>query len=223
MEQSGFLCCFPVVCVRDEHKNLVVLDGQHRLAFAETLGLVVWYIVMPDGFDIPTVNNTQEKWTTRNFAETYAAKGKKAYQEGLEFADRHGIAVGTAFGLLAGTSSWTNASSDYYTGNFKIKDRAWAESVGTLYSHLVSLSPCLKNVRLLEACMCVARVEGFDPQRLIGGADRCREKLTSYSTRDAYLELLEELYNFGRKSLVGLKIAAITIMRDRNCINKGKK
>lgn len=223
LEKYGFLSCYPIVCVRDKQKRLVVMDGQHRLAFAETLGLTVFYVVQDEAFDIAEVNGTQEKWTTRNFAETYAAQGKKPYAEGLEFADRYGIAVGTAFGLLAGTASANNIMSEYYAGNFRIRDREWAETVGLIYSRIVAIAPQTRNMRLVEACMAVARVEGFDPQRLVYGCERCREKLHPYSTRDAYLEMLEEVYNFGRKNLVGLRVAAIQAMRDRNAANGKKK
>lgn len=67
--------------------------------------------------------------------------------------------------------------------------------------------------------MAVCRVPGFDAKRLIGGAERCRDKLGSYSTREAYLEMMEEIYNFGRKQLVGLKSQAMMIMKDRNACN----
>ncbi len=222
MEKNGFLPCYPIVCIRDRNKHLVIYDGQHRLAFAESLALAVYYVVLEQGFDIAQVNSTQEKWNTRNFAETYAAQGKVAYQEGLEFADRHCISTGIAFGLLAGTTSWTNVKNEYYGGTFRIRDKQWAEMVGTIYSAIVSKAPKLRNARLIEAAMAITRVKGFDVQRLIVGVDRCLDKLQPYSTRDAYLEMLEVIYNFGRKQLVGLKVAAIQAMRDRN-FKHGKK
>lgn len=63
--------------------------------------------------------------------------------------------------------------------------------------------------------MSVCRVPDFDAGRLLQCAARCRERLVSYSTRDAYLGMLEEVYNFGRKQLFGLKSAAVMAMRDR--------
>lgn len=223
MEQYGFLACYPVVCVRDEQKRLVILDGQHRAAFAEILGLAAYFIVMDESFDIPTINGTQEKWNTRNFAETYAAQGKKTYQEGLEFADRHGLPVGTAFGLLAGTASWNNVAAEYYRGGFRIRDREWADTVGTIYSRMVECDRQVRSARFLEACMAASRVEGFDSQRLLANTKRCREKLMSYSTRDAYLEMLEGIYNYGRKQLVPLKLAAIQTMRERSAVKGNGK
>lgn len=216
MEKRGFLPCFPVACHRNGDKHLIVDDGQHRIAFAETLGLPVYYTVLDDPLDIAEVNSTTVIWVTRNFAEKFAANGKKAYVEGLEFADRHGIPVGTAFCLLAGTFSWSNISRSYYDGDFKIVDRAWAEAVATIYAAIVHNSARCRSARLIEAVMAVTRVEKFDVQRMLANVDRCREKLVPFATKEAYLDMLETVYNYGRKTLVGLKVAAINAMRERN-------
>lgn len=72
-----------------------------------------------------------------------------------------------------------------------------------------------KGARLTEACMAACRVPGFDAKRLLAGAERCRERLVPYATRDAYLDLLETLYNWGRKQLVGLKALAVMALRER--------
>jgi hypothetical protein len=224
MQAFGFLPCYPIVCIRDKDKHLVVRDGQHRLAFAETLGLPVVYIVVDESFDIAAVNNSQVVWSTRNYAETFAAQGRSQYQDGLDFADRHGLPVGIAFGMLAGTSSFNNVVRDYKNGDFTIRDRGWAETVGAIYAHLAALAPRCKNARLIEACMAVARVPGFDAARLIHGADSAREKIVPYATRDAYLTLLEELYNFNRvvRNRVPLKMDAEKAMHERNAAKAAK-
>lgn len=70
--------------------------------------------------------------------------------------------------------------------------------------------------------MAACRVDGFEVERFIRGAERCREKLVAYSTRDANLEMMEEVYNFGRttKNLVPLKHLAIQAMRERSAVYK---
>jgi hypothetical protein len=64
--------------------------------------------------------------------------------------------------------------------------------------------------------MAITRVEEFDARRLIQNAERCREKLVAFSTREAFLDMLETVYNFGRNKLVGLKALATMALRDRN-------
>ena len=223
MQLLGFLSCFPIVCRRGPDKKLVVEDGQHRLAFAEELGLPVYWVEEEVEFDIGKINSTPVIWQPKDHAEKYAAQGKKAYQEGLEFSTVHRLPVGTAFSLLSGTTTFSNVSEAFYAGDFAVRDRAWADAVAKIYGPLVRLNPKIRNARFVEACMAICRVDGFDSARLIRGAERCRDKLAAYSTREAYLDMLEEIYNFGRKTLVGLKAAATMAMRNRNATTRKKK
>jgi hypothetical protein len=215
MQQYGFLASFPIVCARDGAGNLVVKDGQHRLMFAEELGLPVHYTVESVPFDIAVVNSTAKVWALIDYAEKFATNGVESYVAGLKFANRFKLPVGTAFSLLAGTTTFSNVHEDFIDGKFQIRDQLWAEDVAFLYTGLISISSEVDNKRCIEACMACCRVSDFDKQRLLGGAKRNREALKAYSTRDGFLEMLETIYNFGRKNLVPLKIQAIQAMRDR--------
>jgi hypothetical protein len=223
MEESGFMVGWPAVCRRGEKGQLRTSDGQHRIHFAERLNLPVFYLVVDDDFDIARINSTPKSWSMHDFAAMHAGNGLNDYQEGMDFAKHHGLPIGKAFCLLAGTTSFANIHYSFKQGSYAIKDRAWADAVATIYAPLTKLSADVRNARFLEACMAVTRVAGFDSKRFLKNAQRCREKLVSYSTRDAYLEMIEEIYNFGRKSLVSLKIDAITALRDRNLFLKKKK
>jgi hypothetical protein len=218
MQKYGFLPYFPIVCQRSEGK-LVVKEGQHRLAIAETLGLPVHWVEADKDFDIAEINSTAEVWRIRDYAEKFSKNGLSSYTEGLEFAKTHRLPITIAFALLSGSSSWGNAQGAFISGSFRIKDRPYAEMVAGLYVPLTALSPDIKNARCLQACIMVCRVKEFDGQRLIHGATKCREKLVSYSTREAYLTLFEEIYNFNRNRLFGLKTAAVQAMRSRNAVH----
>ena len=222
MKKYGFLESFPIIVYKDGKGNLVVKDGQHRLAIAELLALPVYWIEDTTNFDVAVINNTPKVWKLKDYAEKHAANGLKAYQDGLDFSKQYDIPIGKAFALLAGTVCFSNCENVFHEGSFKIKDRQWAEAVARTYSPLCKMSKAVANERMLEACMAVCRVPDFDPNRLIAGAERCREKLVSYNQKEAYLDLLETLYNFGRKHLVGLKAAATMAMRDRNAVYKSK-
>jgi hypothetical protein len=223
LKAYGFLSCFPVVCHRNGDKHLIVKDGQHRLAIAETLGLPVYWIEETVDFDVAVVNSTAKVWVTRDYAEKYAASGVKAYIEGLEFADNHKLPVGIAFAILGGTTTYSNVQSDFESGSFKIKDRKWADAIAGIYSPLTTLSPACRNAQLLTACMAVCRVPDFDAKRLLKNADRCRDRLVSYSTREAYLDMLEGIYNHHCAKLLGLKAEATMAMRDRSAAVASKK
>lgn len=216
MEEQGFLPCFPIVCMRDETKSLIVLDGQHRLALAETLGLPVYWYEAESEFDVPLVNGGIEKWNLRAFAESFAARGLEPYQDAIEFSESYSVPLGLAFSMLGGTVSFSNIRDAVYEGRFQVKDRPWADKVAAVYSRIVQLQPRCRNAQLIAACMCVCRVSGFKVERLLKGAERCVDKLQCFSNKDAYLDMLETIYNFGQTSLVPLKINAIQAMRERD-------
>jgi hypothetical protein len=225
MEKRGFLRYFPILCKKGRGGNLVVIDGQHRLELAEQLGLPVFYIVVEDGdeIDAAELNATGVKWVVRDYVEKHAAAGLEDYVEAAHFAEAHGIPLTAAFSLLAGTVAYGNIDSVIKDGGFKIKDRQWADAVVGIYGPLRSIAPHLRGIRVIQACMRVCRVPGFDARRLLDGAKRCRDKLVAYSTVDAYMAMLEEIYNFGRKQLVPLKMSAEQVMRDRGDKQSGSE
>lgn len=216
MKLYSFLPEFPIVVMRDDAGNMIVKDGQHRLMIAETLGLPVHYVEAETDFDVAIVNSAGKPWVLRDYAQKFAANGLDDYAEGLRFADQHGLPVGTAFSLLAGTTTFTNCQDAFTKGDWRIKDLDWANAVAAVYAPLVKMNAAVRNARFIEACMGACRVKEFKPARLVANAERCREKLQAYSTREAYLDMLEAIYNFGRKELLGLKAAANMAMRSRN-------
>lgn len=216
MQENGYFPWMPVICVRDGKGNLVVRDGQHRLAIAETLGLEVYWVEVSQDFDIAQLNSTSVVWNIRDYAETFAKNGKHAYIAMLEFADRHQVGVAVSAMLLGGTCTFSNCSKAFYDGEFKIKEQELAESVAELYSTIVRADKRLKTQRLLDALVAVSRVSGFSVKRLLTTVERCPDKLKQYASRDGFLEMLEDIYNHHQKTLVPLKINAIQAMRDRN-------
>lgn len=222
MKMYGWLPCFPMVCVRNGNKALVVKDGQHRLEIAEGMNLTVYWVEHDNDFDVAVTAAGQKPWIPRDYAQCYDAKGHKSYHEGLQFSEQYSLPIGVAFALLAGHTSYSNIEVDFVSGRFKVKDREWADAVAELYSQITELASSLKTANFIGACMAVCRTKAFSPKRLIEGAKRCRDKLVPYSTRDAYLDLMETLYNYGRQSLSPLKIDAVNAMRERNAVNHPK-
>lgn len=222
MRKYGFLKCFPVVVRRGPNGALVVKDGQHRLVVAEMLGLAVHYVEEETDFDVAEINCTAKTWRLQDFAQKHMANGLKPYQTGLEFAAEHGLPIGTAFSLLAGTTNFSNIQAAFIDGTYAVKDRPWADAVANVYGPFVVINPSLKTARFVEACMAVCRVKAFNRKRLLENAQRCRGKIVGYATRDEYLNMLEQIYNYGRKDLLGLKAEAVMAMRNRNPRDKGR-
>lgn len=216
MQEYGFLASFPIVCIRNAALQLEVRDGQHRLAIAETLGLPVYWIEETVDFDIAKVNSTQKPWTILDYAANFSKRGVKSYSDLIEFSEKHGIGISLSACLLTGSLTFGNFSDQFYRGDFRITELNLAHNVAILFSEFLRADKRLKSARLVEALVASARVNGFDSDRLAGNVSRCQSKLKPYSTRDAYLGMLEEVYNYHQPKLVPLKMNAIQAMRARN-------
>jgi hypothetical protein len=217
MRKYGFLPCFPIVC-RGGGFPLLVKDGQHRLKVAEQLELEVHYVEEDADFDVAEINNTAKAWQLRDYAEVYARQGNPHYAEALNFSEGYHMPLSLTAAMLGGCVSFSAVQPSFTDGTYVVKDREWAHKVVNVYLPLCGLSPTIKSTRFLDACMACCRVEDFDISGMISRAERQRHKLLPYATRDAYLGMMEEVYNFHRKQLFGLKSAAIQAMRERNAI-----
>lgn len=216
MQAYGFVPAFPLAVIRTPEGKLEIRDGQHRFACAQKLGLPVFYVVLNEVFDIAKLNSTQKVWTLDHFAMCFASQGKKDYAEALAFAKQYKIPLSLGASLLGGTVCLNNLIHQFKAGNFRVKSRDKANLIASIYSQLLAISPRIRNARMVEAIYAVCHVANIEHQRLVEGARRCPEKLIAYGTRDAYLSLLEDLYNFGRKSRLAIKIPAENAMRERN-------
>lgn len=222
MKKYGYLKCYPIVCYRDKNGNLVVKDGQHRLLLAEELGLSVYWVLAEQDFDVAFIAATTRGWQKIDFALKYAANGIASYDEILQLHERYKIGVSQCAQLLSGSSTFVNISKAFHNGTFKVRDKKWAESLAAVYARLFGISNKIRDGFCLSALMGCFRVPQFDPDRLLHNAERCREKFVKYGSREGYLQMLEDVYNFGRSKLFGLKLAAIMAMRERNPATKGK-
>lgn len=220
MKDYGFLPEFPIVVERDKQKHLIVKDGQHRLAAAETLGLPVYWVEASTDWDVARVNSAVQKWVTVDYAERFARQGHKDYQEALDFMREHRLPMCLSFAILAGAHSWSSVSGAFYSGDYKIKDRDLAEKVATIYRTATGLNPKVRNARFVEAVMSVSCVKGFDPKRLTRGMEMAREKLVGYATKDSCLDMLEAIYNYHQRSLFPLKNEATMAARSRKSHKK---
>jgi len=220
IEKYGTLPYFPAVCRRDKDKNLIVIEGQHRIAFAEEKGLPVYWVETDINFDVAEINCTPVGWAPVDYANRYAREGLSDYREALAFADVNNIPITSAFTLLSGAASYGAISEALKGGTFTIKAAAWAYRVIDIYNAFAKMDRrCCKSCFLL-ALMMVCRVSEFDERRLIRCAERCQEKLASYSTKEAFLAMLEEIYNHKQQKLFGLKTEAHMAARNQKTTTK---
>jgi hypothetical protein len=216
MENYGFLPMYPIHARPTAGGKYEIVDGQHRFAFAQKLGLPVWFVTGDENVNVADINKGQTPWHLKDYAMCFAEMGKKDYQEVLDFTEQYSIPISDAAALLSGTICHSNVRSDYLSGNFKVKTSEMAHRVASVYQAILAINSKVRNSRLLQAVYAVCYIPGFDVGRLTHNVRRCPEKLLKFSTREAYLVMLEDIYNYGRRNRESVKIPAENIMRERS-------
>jgi hypothetical protein len=214
MQQYGFLPAFPLM-VRTQNGRFAVVDGQHRLTFAKELGLEVFFVIDDKDVNISAVNQAQANWSPKDYANRWAHAGRPDYVEAIAFANEHNAPLVLAFAMLAGTTTSGNIMWRVKDGSYQIKARELAHRVMSIYRDLTAVNSKAKGARLIEALWACCHVDYFDESRLIETVSRRPGLLSQAGTRDAYLDALTEIYNFGRKAQAPLRFDAEQAMRNR--------
>lgn len=214
METYGFLRWYPLSCVR-RNGHLVIRDGQHRLETAKELGIAVWYVVEDAEPDIAEINNTQVVWKLKDYAHKFSQAGNKHYQEAMDFAEAHGMAIGVAAQILAGGVGNACSAPSFKAGLFVVKDRSIADRVVRIYHAIHDINADVRGCNVIAAICAVCQIKGIADDRLIKGAKRYPEALKKYGSRDGYLDMLEQIYNYGRSHKDPIKIAAENVIQSR--------
>lgn len=215
MIEYGWLSAFPLMA-KKERNRLVVIDGQHRLQISREYGIPVKYVVETQNIDVARLNDTAKSWTPIDFAKKWTKAGKEDYIELLEFFYANPISLTMCAAILANTTHFSNCSDKFYQGTYRIKNRKAAYGIAECYSALVGCSAQLKKNGSIKALWACYHVDHFDPKRLIEGATKRAASIKGRPNTEGYLELFEELYNFGRKTQHPLRFDAQQAMKSRS-------
>ncbi len=220
MEKHGYLEAYPLYCTNGRGR-LVIRDGQHRLAVARELGLPVYYVVCEQAAAIPMINTTQVAWGLKDYAQAFAAEGNPHYAELQDFALRHGLPLSICVSVLSNETPSDGGNNGnvlvaFRRGDFKVTSRAMGDRVASLYSEISRINREARGRWFLSALFAVCLIPGFDGSRLVKGARRCREAIQKYGSRDGYLQMIETLYNYGRRTKEPVKISAENVLASRN-------
>jgi hypothetical protein len=82
--------------------------------------------------------------------------------------------------------------------------------------------PHLRTRFFVDALAACIALDDFDDERFLRGAKRCPEKALKYGARDGFLTMIEQMYNYGQRSQVPIRIPAENFARKRNPANRNK-
>ena len=225
LKKHGWIPSFPMTCFKNGSEQLIILDGQHRFSIARELGMPVKYVVVDQEFDISEINNTQDTWKLKDYLSRWQKAGKDAYFEIEEFISSHpNITLSSAISLLGGQYHGDiSLKNKYKEGRFKIKpkSRGVAYRIANCFESIIEINKDAKHNNMLKAIYKCFHVESFDSERLIEQCKKNPAMIQSYSKTEDWLDLLQEIYNHGKRSnRIPLRFQAEEAMKERAVTNK---
>ena len=138
MKKYGFLNAFPLLVFRNNKNKLVIVDGHHRFAVAQKLGITVKYVEekkdnIPQMYEL---ENAKNAWKLKAYITSFVREGKDNYMALKNYHDETGIPYNLAAAmLLNGTGGGGNYAQKVKTGVFKPGDTRHADKVADIIKH----------------------------------------------------------------------------------------
>lgn len=200
--QHGFLPEYPLICHMNGNGKLHINSGHHRYDLAQRLDTGVWYMVVEPKLSLfERESSSHVQWSIDDFISAYAKAGNEQYVNLLTFAKAHGLPGSTAASILYGQASLGNVQKHLKAGTFVVRDLEFAESIVVVSDDLFALGIAFATSRsFVMALAQLARLEEFDPQRLVHRATLYPAHLRKRATTDEYLDEIEAFYNYGSRT-----------------------
>lgn len=189
------------------NEKFEVIDGQHRFEVCKRLGFSILYLVRK-GFrlkEIHILNTARKNWGWKEFMNSYADLGMEEYIKFREFMKKYGIGFRESLAMLLGIVQAGNFHMiAYANGDFKIKNLEKAEESAEKILMVKDLYFGWKRRNFVVAMLQLFQCPKYNHTEFLTKLKRQREKLFDVGSIDAYLKLIDEIYNHGRR---GTKIS----------------
>lgn len=190
------------------NQDFEVIDGQHRLEARKRLGLPVPYYWQKDLglIDVQTLNSSQKGWVNDDFMRAYIELGNQHYVQYEWFRRRFGLPHVPSVWLLSG-SDFRNSTKHFRQGEFRVHDLEGAKAKATMLTELAPHFSHWKDAAFIKAFLvCLNRV-GFDFKTFLHRVSQNPTMLKPCKTIDAYLQIIEEVYNYRAVNKVPIRFA----------------
>lgn len=173
-----------------------IIDGQHRTLAAIELGFktVPCLVVSGSIHDAQELNQNQKNWSAKDFAHYWSKQGKAEYSEYLEFVGITGLQPSVAHEILDPTHN----RPSFRQGTFKIKSLKFSY---LFVDQLEGFKEALHDYRsspFVRAFFSVFKNGKYDHKRMMHKLGLVGIKKAS--TRERYIEQLDEIYNYKVKA-----------------------
>lgn len=194
------------------NKDMIVIDGQHRLEAARQLDTEIYYVIakFANAKDVRNLNSSQSRWTMEDFVKSFA-KTNPDYQYLWDFSQSNSLPLSVASLILSNFTS-SGSSASIRNGNFKVKN---TKQVIDFMNIIKKIQPFLSNVARRDGVFnstvnVLNKKKDINWDRMIIKADAMsiaqdnKEIIVKQTNRLNYLRIFEDIYNYRSKKTVRL-------------------
>lgn len=173
-----------------------VIDGQHRLEAAKQTGLP-FYFIQADKMELGAareMNIRQKAWTLRDYAQSYADSGHKAYQVVLSLAAKYPHLALSVVATIAGGSGYGHSAA-FRSGQLELRDMELVNEQAELVAEIAHISNIHVGVSYTRALLQVAENEVWDNTRFLRKLEEKPDALQQSSLIRDNLRNIELIFN----------------------------
>jgi hypothetical protein len=196
---------FTVITVNERYE---IIDGQHRFEAAKDLNIPVNYIIC-EGYGLDEVhilNQNSKIWNSDDYLTGYCDLGVKDYLQYKRFKDKfkfgHSECMAMLCGEIAGGGYLHNK---FKLGEYKVTHWQQACEYGARIWSLKELYDGFLRKSFVYAMLELFEKAEFDFDEFISKVKLYPSALTNCSDKEHYIALIEEIYNYRRRSKVNLR------------------
>lgn len=223
----GWLDPYPMHVVKNGSGKLKIKAGHHRFHVAMKLGLPCKYVIAEDqGETIQELEVATRPWTLQDYLASYCRIGNKNYLDVKNYIEVTGIPIQCAISMLGGESAISaNQNDKFKAGTYKVRGAEHAYDVAEMAVSCAELGvPFARSYRFVQALSAVCRVEEFDRGVFLSRVKTHVGMMTAQVSRDAYLAVIEQVYNYGgKKTRLPIAFLAKEEAARRNAVKKPKE
>lgn len=178
-------------------EQMRVVDGQHRLAAAEKLGLPIYYIKDNiDRSDISMLNSNQKNWTAMDYINFYTIEKNPSFITLTNLINHYPDMAVSALLVLSNSEGKRNLK-DLKSGSLDVLNAAHCEKVCEFCEILNRKfqNDFVFYSRFPLAISTAMKAEQWEAETFIRHIEASPRSFVRCHTKEQYLEMIEEIYN----------------------------
>lgn len=203
----------PLLTLIMVNEKFEIIDGQHRFEASKELGLPIYYVkVYGYGMnEVHVLNANHSNWKKSDFVDGYADSGNENYIIFQSFSAQYSeLTFSSIHKLLSGKrkgdpETQSGTTRDFQRGLFKVKNLKNAHVVASKIMDYKAYFPKFNDNMFVVTLLHILEHPNYNHDEMMSKLKLQPTALDKCGTQTQYALLLEDIYNFKRKTKVSLR------------------